>query len=202
LLEDYAFLLSGVIEFYEATLEPGHLDFAIELANAMLEKFYDAENGGFWQSASNDLILRLKGDYDGAEPSGNSVAALTLLKLETITGEKRYLEAAEKTFHLFTERLQKFPQAVPYLLQALDFSLQDRVRIVIAGKQDSAKFEGLLCAAHSAYQPNKTILGNTGAVEEFSKTLPAKGEATAYVCHGNTCQPPTDDSKLLKQLLR
>jgi hypothetical protein len=201
LLEDYAFLLSGVIELYEATLEPEHLDFAIELANAMLEKFYDAENGGFWQSASNDLILRLKDDYDGAEPSGNSVAALSLLKLETITGEKRFLQAAEKTFHLFTERLQKFPQAVPYLLQALDFSLQDRVRIVIAGKQDSAKFEELLRAAHSAYQPNKIILGNTGSVEEFSKTLPAKGDATAYVCHGNTCQPPTDDAGLLKKLL-
>lgn len=201
LLEDYAFLLSGVIELYEATLQPGHLDFAIELANAMLEKFFDAENGGFWQSASKDLILRLKDDYDGAEPSGNSVAVLSLLKLETITGEKRFAQAAEKTFQLFTERLQKFPQAVPFLLQALDFSLQDRVRIVIAGARDSAKFQDLLRAAHSVYQPNKVILGNTGAVEEFSKTLPTKGEATVYVCHGNTCQPPTDDAGQLKKLL-
>jgi uncharacterized protein YyaL (SSP411 family) len=201
LLEDYAFLLSGVIELYEATLEPGHLDFALELANATLEKFFDAENGGFWQSGSKDLILHLKDDYDGAEPSGNSVAALALLKLETITGEKRFQQAAEKTFALFTERLQKFPQAVPYLLQALNFSLQDRVRIVVAGERGSAKFQELLHAAHSVYQPNKIILGNTGAVEEFSKTLPAKGEATAYICHGNTCQPPTDDPGLLKKLL-
>ncbi|MGH7991326.1 MAG: thioredoxin domain-containing protein, partial [Limisphaerales bacterium] len=71
LLEGYAFYLSGVIEFYETTLEPTHLDFAIELADAMLAKFYDSENGGFWQSAadSKDLILRVKDDYDGAEPS-------------------------------------------------------------------------------------------------------------------------------------
>jgi hypothetical protein len=201
LLEDYAFLLFGVIELYEATLEPKHLDFAIELANAMLEKFFDAESGGFWQSASKDLILRLKDDYDGAEPSGNSVAVLSLLKLETITGEKRFAQAAEKSFKLFTERLQKFPQAVPFLLQALDFSLQDRLRVVITGKKDSAKFQELLHAAHSVYQPNKVVLGNTGAVEEFSKTLPAKGEATAYVCNGNTCHPPTDDAAMLKKLL-
>ena len=201
LLEDYAFLLSGVLELYEATLNPKHLDFAIELAKVMLEKFFDPENGGFWQSASKDLILRLKDDYDGAEPSGNSVAVLSLLKLETITGEKRFAQAAEKTFRLFTERLQKFPQAVPFLLQALDFSLQDRVRIVITGERNSAKFQELLRAAHSVYQPNKIVLGNTGAVEEFSKTLPAKGEATAYVCHGNTCQPPTDDAGQLKKLL-
>src|SRR6185312_7018333 len=97
LLNGYAFYLSGVIELYEATLEPAHLDFAIELAEAMLVKFYDSENGGFWQSAANskDLILRVKDDYDGAEPSGNSVAALSLLKLGTITGRKNFTEAAE-----------------------------------------------------------------------------------------------------------
>jgi uncharacterized protein YyaL (SSP411 family) len=203
LLEDYAFLLSGVIELYEATLEPEHLDFAIELANAMLETFFDTENGGFWQSggSSKDLILRLKDDYDGAEPSGNSVATLSLLKLGAITGDKKYTQAAEKTFQLFAERLESFPQAVPFLLQALDFSLQEPARVVIAGKKDSSKIHDLLRAAHSVYQPNKIILGNTGAVEEFSKTLPAKGEATAYVCFGNECKPPTDSTEQVKKLL-
>src|SRR5665213_3761781 len=81
LLEGYAFLLSGVIELYETTLDPASLAFAIELAETMLAKFYDAENGGFWQSAAGakDLILRVKDDYDGAEASGNSVAVLSLL---------------------------------------------------------------------------------------------------------------------------
>jgi uncharacterized protein len=202
LLEDYAFLLSGVIELYEATLEPGHLDFAIELANAMLKKFFDAENGGFWQSGSSkDLILRLKDDYDGAEPSGNSVAVLSLLKLAAITGEKKFAEAGEKTLRLFAERLQNAPQAVPFMLQALDFSLQEPARAVIAGKRDSAKFHELLRAAHSVYQPNKIVLGNTGAVEEFSKTLTARGEATVYVCFGNECKPPTNDTSEVKKLL-
>jgi uncharacterized protein YyaL (SSP411 family) len=203
LLEDYAFLLGGVIELYEATLEPGYLDFAIELAGAMLDKFFDTENGGFWQSGgSKDLILRLKDDYDGAEPSGNSVATLSLLKLGAITGEKKFTQAAEKTFKLFAERMQSFPQAVPFLLQALDFSLQDPARVVIAGKNDSSHFHKLFRAAHSVYQPNKIILGNTGAVEEFSRTLPAKGEAMVYVCFGNECKPPTDKMEEVKKLLR
>ena len=200
LIEDYAFLLSGVIEFYEATLEPAHLEFALELANAMLEKFFDPENGGFWQSAgSKDLILRLKDDYDGAEPSGNSVAVLSLLKLGAITGENKFIKAAEKTFQLFAEKLENIPQAVAFLLQALDFSLQEPARVVIAGQR--GKFRELLRAAHSVYQPNKVILGNTGPVEEFSKTLPAKGDATVYICHGNTCQPPTGNAAEVEKLL-
>jgi uncharacterized protein YyaL (SSP411 family) len=204
LLEAYAFLLSGVIELYEATLEPKHLDFAIDLANTMLAKFYDAENGGFWQSATGatDLILRVKDDYDGAEPSGNSVATLSLLKLGAITGRKNFTEAAEKTLRLFASRLEKFPQAMPFLLHALDFSLQEPKRVVIAGNSTSEKFRELLRAAHSVYQPNKIISGNSGAVEGFAKTLPAKNEATVYLCTGNSCQPPTDEVAKVKELLK
>ncbi len=111
LLEAHAFLLSGVIDLYESTLEPKHLDFAIELAGAMLAKFFDAENGGFWQGAagSKDLILRVKDDYDGAEPSGNSVATLALLKLAAITGRDDFRKPAEATLRLFAQRLQTQP---------------------------------------------------------------------------------------------
>jgi hypothetical protein len=204
LLEAYAFLLSGVIDLYEATLELEHLDFAIGIADEMLAKFFDSENGGFWQSAVNstDLILRVKDDYDGAEPSGNSVATLSLLKLGAITGRKNFTEAAEKTLRLFAARLQHFPQAMPFMLHALDFSLQEPMRVVIAGNHDSQKFQELLRAAHSIYLPNKIILGNSGAVEEFAKTLAAKNEATVYLCTGNSCQPPTNDAAKVKELLR
>jgi uncharacterized protein YyaL (SSP411 family) len=176
LLEGYAFLLSGVIELYETTLEPKHLDFATALAGTMLAKFFDAKDGGFWQSANDakDLILRVKDDYDGAEPSGNSVATLALLKLGAITGRKDFTEAAGKTLRLFARRLQNFPQAMPFMLHALDFSLQEPKRVVIAGNSDSKEFRELLRAAHSVYQPNKIVLGNTGAVEEFARSLHAK----------------------------
>src|SRR5580700_4776410 len=167
LLEGYAFLLDGVIHLYEATLEPGHLDFACELAGAMIAKFYDPANGGFWQSPAgvNDLILRVKDDYDGAEPSGNSVATLALLKLAAITGRENFKQAAEATLHLAAARLQKQPAAVAFMLQALDFWLDEPRRVVIAGKHDSARAQELLRAAHAVYQPNKIVLGNTGAVE-------------------------------------
>ncbi|HEY4953169.1 MAG TPA: thioredoxin domain-containing protein [Verrucomicrobiae bacterium] len=204
LLEGYAFLLSGVIDLYEATLEPEHLDFAIELAEAMCAKFFDPENGGFWQSAadSKDLILRVKDDYDGAEPSGNSVATLSLLKLGAITGQKKITETAEKTLRLFAHRLQHFPQAMPFMLHALDFFLSGPRRIVIAGEPNSPKAGELLRAAHSVYQPNKIILGNTGRVEEFARSLPAKSEATVYLCTGNSCQPPTSEAVQVKELLK
>jgi hypothetical protein len=204
LLEGYAFLLDGVIQLYEATLEPKHIDFAIELAGAMIAKFYDPANGGFWQSpaGTNDLILRVKDDYDGAEPSGNSVAALALLKLAAITGREDFRQAAEATLQLFAHRMQNQPAALAFMLHALDFWLDEPRRVVIAGDTNSANFHELLRAAHSVYQPNKIILGNAGAVEPFAKTLPVKNDAAVFLCTGNSCQPPTNDMAKVKELMR
>ena len=206
LLEGYAFQLSGIIELYEATLEPTYLDFAIELADAMIAKFYDAANGGFWQSpaGTNDLILRVKDDYDGAEPSGNSVATLALLKLAAITGREDFKQPAEATLQLFASRLQQQPAAMAFMLHAVDFWLDEPCRVVIVGdtnSTNSTNFHELLYVAHSVYQPNKIILSNTGAVESFAKTLAAKNEATAFVCTGNACQAPTNEAETLRQQL-
>jgi hypothetical protein len=204
LLEAYAFLLSGVIDLYEATLEPKHLDFALALAEAMVAKFYDAENGGFWQSAggAKDLILRVKDDYDGAEPSGNSVATLALLKLAAITGRKDFKKPAEATLRLFAHRLRNSPPAMPFMLHALDFQLEEPRRVVIAGNPHDAKARELLRAAHSVYQPNKVVLGNAGAVEEFARTLPARNGPVVYLCTGNSCQPPTQDAAKVGERLK
>jgi uncharacterized protein YyaL (SSP411 family) len=204
LLEGYAFLLEGVIQLYEATLETKHLDFASALAEAMIAKFYDPENGGFWQSAADakDLILRVKDDYDGAEPSGNSVATLALLKLAAITDREDFRKPAEATLRLFATRLERIPQAVPYMLHALDFWIEEPRRVVIAGDPHWPKTRELLHAAHSVYQPNKVVLGNAGAVEPFAKTLPAKDGPLAYLCTGKACQPPTSEPAKLRNLLR
>jgi len=204
LLEGYAFLLSGVIELYEATLEPECLNFAIELAEAMILKFYEAENGGFWQSTTGakDLILRVKDDYDGAEPSGNSVAALALLKLAAITGRGDLKRPAEATLGLFAHRLQNFPQAMPFMLHALDFWLDEPLRVVVAGDAHSARARELSRAAHSVYQPNKIVLGNTGPVEEFARSLPEKNGPVAYLCTGKACQPPTGEAVKIRELLQ
>jgi uncharacterized protein YyaL (SSP411 family) len=206
LLEGYAFMLDGVIQLYEATLEPRHLDFAIALAEALIARFYDAENGGFWQSTSDakDLILRVKDDYDGAEPSGNSVATLALFKLAAITDREDFRKPAEATLHLFATRLEKVPHAVPYMLHALDFWIDEPRRVVIAGAAGSqdAKMRELLHATHSVYEPNKVVLGNVGSVEPFARTLPVKDGATVYLCTGKACQPPTSDPAKVKDLLQ
>jgi hypothetical protein len=203
LLETYAFLLDGVIQLYEATLDPEPLNFAIALAEVMLVKFYDPENGGFWQSAADakDLILRVKDDYDGAEPSGNSVATLALLKLSAITSRDDLRKPAETTLRRFAHRLQNFPQAMPFMLHAVDFWLEAPRRVVVAGDADAANFQELLRAAHSVFQPNKVVLGNRGAVGKFVRTLPAKNGAVVYLCTGTACQPPTSQPEELRRLL-
>jgi len=203
LLEAYAFLLSGVLDLYEATLEPRHLDFAIALAESMMTRFYDADDGGFWQSAAGakDLILRVKDDYDGAEPAGNSVATLALLKLAAITDREDFRLAAEKTLQAAAPKLQQAPQAVPYLLMALDYWSDHPRRVVLAGEPGQPAFHYLLRAAHSVFQPDKVVLGNRGAVEAFARTLPAKEGPVVYICVGETCQPPTADSSVVRKRL-
>jgi uncharacterized protein YyaL (SSP411 family) len=203
LLEGYAFLLSGVLDLYEATLEAGHLEWAIDLAETMLARFYDAEAGGFWQSspAATDLILRLKEAYDGAEPSGNSVAILSLLRLGKISGREAFTQAAEQSLRCFSARLQQVPQALPYMFQALDFWIEEPVRVVVAGNPAQPETRALLQAIHSVYRPDKVVLSNTGPVEAFARTLPVMNDPQVYLCSGASCQPPTGDPKEIQRLL-
>jgi uncharacterized protein YyaL (SSP411 family) len=204
LLEAYAFLLGGVLDLYEANLSSEHLEFALSLAEAMLKKFHDPDLGGFWQTVpdAGDLIVRVKDDYDGAEPSGNSVAILSLLRLSVITDRKDLRAVAEKSLHLFADRLENMPQAVPYMLLGLDFSLEEPRRLVLVGDIQSPTGSPLLQAAHRVFQRNRVILGTNGPVEAFAKTLPLKDDQlTAYLCTGNACQPPTHDPDKVKQLL-
>ena len=205
LLEGYAFLLGGVLDLYEATLKPEHLDFAVALAESMMTRFHDPKDGGFWQTTSEakDLILRVKDDYDGAEPSGNSVAAHSLLRLAALTERTDFKLAAEKTIQLLSTRLQQTPHAVGFLLGALDFSLEEPRRAVIVGDVTHEPGRSLLRAAHAVYQPNKVVLGSLGPVEPFAKSLPMQDALpTAYICTGTACLPPTHDPEKLKALLR
>ncbi len=203
LLEGTAFLLSGMLDLYEATIIPEHLEFAVALAESMLNRFFDHEHGGFWQSApgAEDLILRLKGDYDGAEPSGNSIAVLSLLKLAKITGREDFQRAAEATLRLFSQRLATVPQAVPCMLQALAFSLEEPRRATLAGDAQDPATRNLLQAVHSVFQPNKVVLGTTGHVEAFARTLPTSSPPQMFICTGSACQPPSNEPAVIRELM-
>jgi uncharacterized protein YyaL (SSP411 family) len=205
LLDAYANLLSGVLELYQATLDAGHLEFAVALADSMMARFYDKDQGGFWQSGagSGDLILRVKEDYDGAEPSGNSVATLALLKLAAITEREDFRDAAEKTLRMFAPRVRQAPHAMPFLLQSFEFALEEPRRVAIAGDPKSDEAQRLLRAAHGVFQPNKVVLGTTGPVSEFTRKLPARdGRATVYLCTGKSCSPPTHEAETVKRFLQ
>ena len=205
LLDDHANLLAGLADLYEATLDAAVVDFAVEVAGSMLRRFHDPEAGGFWQGAADTphLLVRIKDDYDGAEPSGNSVAALALLRWAAICGRDDWRVTAEKTLRLLAQRLHQFPQAVPHLLMALDFAQQEPKRVVITGDPADQAVRTLLRAAHSVYEPNRVVLGTRGAVEAFARELGGAGDSPrAYCCTGTACQPPTGDPDRVREFLR
>ena len=204
LLDAYSSMLDGTLHLYEATLKTNHLQFAIDLADSMIARFHDKEAGGFYQNGGGDtnLVMRLKEDYDGAEPSGNSVAALALLKLSKITDRKDLREAAEKTLELFGRNLQNAPQGVPYLITALDYLIQEPHRLVIAGDAKEPDAVNILAAAHGVYQPNKVILGADGPVEEFARGLKPDKGVIAFLCTGTFCHPPSKDPQKIATLLK
>src|SRR5437667_79678 len=109
--------------------------------------------------------------------------------------------AVARRLRLFAHRLNELPQAVPYLLLGLDYFLEEPKRVVIVGDPNAANTRSLIHAAHSVYQPNKVVLGNVGLVESFAKTLPTKGAPSVYLCTGTACQPPTNDTARIKEML-
>ncbi len=204
LLNAYAFYLKGCVHLYEATLDPAVLTFATQLAEGMIEKFYDEKTGGFFTSSGGtDLLFRAKDDHDGAEPSGNSTAVVALLKLAALTENKNFRDKADATLKLYAGRLKEMPQALPLMLQAVAFASEEPFRVVLAGDPSLPETQALLRAAHDVYQTHRVILGTTGPVEPFATTLlPREGKPTAYVCTGNSCQPPTSDPAQVRKMLQ
>ena len=212
--EDYAYLIQGLLDLYEADFDTAHLQWALELQVRMNQLFADAEHGGFFSVVKDapHILLRMKEDHDGAEPSPNSVAALNLLRLAQFTGQDDLRERALKTLAAFADQLTKAPTALPQMLVALDASLAKPRQIVIAGPRDSAATRALLREAHARFLPNKLVLLAEGGPGqqwlgerlEFIKTVGLiDGKPAAYVCEDFVCQlPVTDPVKLREQLAK
>lgn len=211
MLDDYAFLIQGLLDLYEATLKASWLKWAVVLTEEQNRKFYDPLEGGFYlteKKHSTDLLFRIKEDSDNVEPSGNSVAALNLLRLGRITGRKDYEEAARKTLALFGSKMKEIPLSLPAMLSALSFALGPSREIVISGDLKEPGTISMLQAVQRRFIPNKILLhrgsdpGEIVDVAPFVKNLPPiRGKATAYVCANYVCDLPATDLKTLEKIL-
>ncbi len=201
-LEDHAFLIWGLLELYEALFDVRHLEAALALADQMVEHFEDAEHGGFFLSADDaeELLFRHKEVYDGALPSGNSVAALDLLRLARITGRSAFEEQATRALAAFGSAA-RLPAGHTLYLLALDFALGPSFEIVVAGDPAAADTRALLDAFRRPYLPHKVLLLRPpGDEPPIGKLAPytldqqsRDGRATAYVCRDFACKAPTTE---------
>lgn len=211
-LEDFAFLIQGLIDLYESSFEIRWLTTAIELTERQNRLFYDKENGGFFDVSDKDrsLLIRTKESYDGAEPTGNSIAILNLLRLSQMVDNQEWCALAEKSLAYFGGHMFNMPQALAQFLVGLDFSLSKPKQIIIAGKAGDAHVKTLISEIHRRFIPNKVVLLADG--EKGQKTLAAfvpfidsvqmiDGRATAYICEDYACQLPTSDPQMVGKLL-
>lgn len=212
-LDDYALFVQSLLDLYRTQFDRGHLELAIRLTEKQRELFEDVGQGGFYSSGESDqsLVLRVKEDYDGAEPSGNSVSALNLLRLAQITGRAEFRESAERLIAAFGSRLSAAPMAIPQMLVAYEYMLSEPREIVIVGERGAPDTRKLLETVYSRFLPNSALLLLDS--DETRRTLalgapalaampPLNGRATAYVCQNYSCQLPVSDPAELAKLLQ
>ena len=211
-LNDYAFFIQSLIDLYEASFSIKWLTNALELTEMQNRLFYDDDRGGFYDTSGHDksILVRTKESYDGAEPSGNSIAILNLLRLFHLNNNQEYDALARRSLAFFGEQLLKSPQATPQFLVALDFSLTEPKQIIIAGIPNAQDTAELLKEVHSRFIPNKVLMladGDDGQ-RALASRIPVlesigmlEGKAAAYVCENYTCQLPTTDPTVLARLL-
>jgi uncharacterized protein YyaL (SSP411 family) len=201
-LEDHAFLLEALLTLYEATFERRWFDEARALADTTIARFGDPERGGFFSTSDDheELIARRKEIGDHPIPSGNSAAALGLLRLEALTGERPYGEQAESVLRLFAKAAPSHPDAFAHLLRALDFQLAPTKEVALVG-DDLSELTGIV---RSSYRPHLVLAGGpeSSSVPPLLADRPAiDNKPTAYVCEHFSCQAPTTDADALASLL-
>ncbi|HEX6718557.1 MAG TPA: thioredoxin domain-containing protein [Pyrinomonadaceae bacterium] len=208
-LEDYAFLAEGLLTLFETTGEFRWLREALALTDRMIEEFWDSDGGGFFFTGKSheSLIVRSKDYLDNATPSGNSVAALLLLRLAALTDRENYRNLASAVLREIGDQARRYPSGFGYALSAADFLLSTPKEVAIVGK-DQADIAPLLAETWRKYMPNKAVAPAFGDYAEAAEVTPLlanrpliNGLATAYVCEHFTCkQPVTEPSDLQEQL--
>jgi hypothetical protein len=212
-LDDYAFLIWGLIELYKATFRPRYLREALQLNEQLVEHFWDEEQGGFFFTANDaeSVLVRRKEVYDGAVPSGNAVAMFNLLRLARLTGRSELEEMAQQLAQAFSAIVKASPISHTQLLIALDFALGPALELVLVGEPNDPVIQRMLRTVHSRFLPHVVVLlkAEQGEYAEIAELAPftramrlQRGKATAaYICRNFACEPPVTSVEALIQRL-
>ena len=205
-LDDYAFFVWGLLELYEATFKIEYLKNAIQLSDIMVSEFWNESSGGFYLGSdqTEKLIVRAMTGYDGAIPSGNSIAAMNLLKLTRITGEIKWAEMADKTFKVFSNEINRVPSGYTSMVTAFLFEYDHPKEIVVVGSGSDPATQVALTRMKSEYIPGKILLfkdtdqlsPGLSSLAKWTATQETIGDkVTFYVCQDFACKIPTTDIK-------
>jgi uncharacterized protein YyaL (SSP411 family) len=201
-LDDYAFLVWALLEIYEASFEGAYLQAAVELTNTMVTRFWDDADGGFYSTMKNSEspVPRRKEAYDGALPSGNSVALLNLLRLSLLTGNTKYRELASRVLRVFSEEVKRSSTAHTFMLVGVDFAVGPTYNVILVGDSQEDSMQHMLGALKGCYLPNMVVsMRPPGKVDLGYEKI--EGKATVYVCRDQTCMPPTNEPEKMLELL-
>ncbi|MEP6716226.1 MAG: thioredoxin domain-containing protein, partial [Terriglobia bacterium] len=204
MLDDYAFFAQALLDLYEATFEFRYLERAIAITSKQCELLEDTGSGGFFASAHADTsrLMRLKDDYDGAEPSGNSVALMNLLRLHRVTGKAHYEASARKLLAAFQQRLTEAPYGMPQMLCACEFDLAPPREIVVAG----AKKNDMTKLLWNSFDPHRVLLYASAELTPWQPAMAemkaGEGGTSVYVCENFTCNAPVHTAEELARLLK
>jgi uncharacterized protein YyaL (SSP411 family) len=210
-LDDYAYLIQGLLDLYEASARVPDLAWAIRLQETQDRLFWDEKGGGYFQTPPTDksILVRMRDAYDGAEPSANSVAALNLLRLAEMANRPDWREKAQQIFLAFSQQIEHSPETLPQMISAIDFALSKPRQIVIAGDRARPDTQALLAVVSRRYLPNKVLFVVNDADEKqlaawlpFIQGMhPIDGKAAAYVCENYACKLPTSDPARVTAML-
>jgi uncharacterized protein YyaL (SSP411 family) len=210
--EDYAYFIQGLLDLHEAAFDVRWLRWADRLQTTMDELFWDAERGGYFNSAAGDasIVLRLKEDYDGAEPAPSSVAAMNLLRLDALLPDPARRARGRGTIEAFRAQWSRAPHAMPQMLCAVELALESPRHLVIAGDPAREDFRALTAVVHESLGPRRALLAADGGEGQvwlatrapwIAEMKPIDGRATAYVCEDFACQAPVTSPADLRRLL-
>ena len=205
-LDDYAFMIWGLLELYETSYNPEYLEKAINLNEILLKHFWDEDTGAFFFTAddSEELLVREKNVYDGAIPSGNSVSMYNLLRLSKITSKVSLEKKADELLKTFANQINKMPSAFTFILTALDFAIGPSFEIIIVANKGDSSVKAFLEKLEDQYIPNKVVilkyleddslLENIEILKEYKLV---NNKVTAYVCKDFVCKQPTNDPETM-----